>query len=253
MANKLTKTFRLPCYDTDASGRMKAFAFMNYAQEAANEHAELMGFGYDTLIQSRVVWILSRFHLHFDQYPHWKDKVTFTTWHKGLDRMFFLRDYILEAEDGTTLARATSSWLTLNIDSRKLVRDPGLVGEEMDIKEDVLPEACGKIRMPKNVAGEFVREHEVVYSDVDFNGHANNAMYCFWSLDVLGYEFMLQHELKDLYINFNHETKAGDRIAFFRYCTEEEGRTVVYVEGRVGGQEDDPESGTSSFTVKCVF
>ena len=67
MANKFTETFRLPCYDTDALGRMKAFAFMNYAQEAANEHAELMGFGYDTLIKNRVVWILSRFHLHFDQ------------------------------------------------------------------------------------------------------------------------------------------------------------------------------------------
>ncbi len=253
MENRFIRKITIPCYDTDAFGRMKLFAFMNYAQELANEHAELMGFGYETLIQQRVAWILSRMHVRFHQYPHWKDKVIFETWHKGLERLFFLRDFTLKAEDGTALAEATTSWLTLNLDTRKLVRDSSMAREDMAVKVNAVEEPCDKVRMPAGVVPEFVRTHEVVYSDVDFNGHTNNAMYAFWAIDAIGNDFMLEHELKDFYINFNHETKCGDLVSIFRYRTEEDGRPVVCIEGRVDDGPEDPAGGTSSFTVKCIF
>ena len=47
--------------------------------------------------------------------------------------------------------------------------------------------------------------------------------------------------LKDLYINFNRETKAGERVALFRL---KEGN-IWYVEGRVEGK--------SCFVVKMEF
>ena len=41
--------YTVPCYDTDASWRMKPASFMNIAQEAAGAQAAHLGFGYDTL------------------------------------------------------------------------------------------------------------------------------------------------------------------------------------------------------------
>ena len=254
MENKYIRKITIPCYDTDALGRMKIFAFMNYAQEVANEHAEFMGFGYETLIKQRVVWILSRMHIHFDSYPQWKDKVELKTWHKGLDGLFFLRDFQLSSvADDKVLGCATTSWLNLNLDTRKLVRDPEFAREDTAIKEDVLKQPCEKLRIPRAYQMDYIREHEIVYSDIDFNGHANNAMYAFWAIDAIGNDYMLKHQISDFYINFNHEAKAGDKIAIFRHFDQEDGKPIAMIEGKIVDDPQEPLKGTSSFVVKCIF
>ena len=58
--NKFTQEFHIPCYNTDMSWRLKPAAFMDLAQEAANQHATILGFGYDDLITSKTAWVLSR-------------------------------------------------------------------------------------------------------------------------------------------------------------------------------------------------
>ena len=85
----------IPCYDTDAAWRLKPASFMNIAQEAAGRHAVYLGFGYDDLIKSNTAWILSRVHVEFVDTPKWREDITLTTWHKGLHRLFFLRDFLL--------------------------------------------------------------------------------------------------------------------------------------------------------------
>ena len=125
--NKYTQNITIPCYDTDASWRLKPVSFMNLAQEAAGCHAVHLGFGYDDLIASNTAWILSRMHIEFVDTPKWRDEVTLQTWHKGLNRLFFLRDFIMTDGDGKPLVKATSSWLVLNLETRKLVRDPKVI------------------------------------------------------------------------------------------------------------------------------
>ena len=84
--NKFIQKHVIPCYQTDANWRLKPASFMDLAQEAANSHAAILGFGYDDLIQSRTAWILSRVNIHFIKAPLWRDEVTLTTWHKGLTK-----------------------------------------------------------------------------------------------------------------------------------------------------------------------
>ena len=98
--NRLIQKHTIPCYQTDSKWRLKPASFMDLAQEAANTHAATLGFGYDDLIQSRTAWVLSRVNIHFLKSPLWRDEVTLTTWHKGLERLFFLRDFILTDKEG---------------------------------------------------------------------------------------------------------------------------------------------------------
>lgn len=235
----------IPCFDTDAAWRLKPVSFMNMAQEAANAHATVLGFGYDDLVASRTAWVLSRMRVEFINTPKWRDKVTFQTWHKGLDRLFYLRDFILTDRQGNPMVKATSSWLVLNLETRRLVRDPKLMDEGTTCSENVLDTPADKVQFPKEVEMECVMEHVVAYSDVDMLGHANNAMYMQWTMDAIDYEIVSQRPIKAFTINFNHEVKAGEIVSLFRACQEKEDGLHVYVEGKT--------ESASSFSVEAIF
>lgn len=245
MMDKLTQNFHIPCYFTDASWRLKPASFMNLAQEAANQHATILGFGYDELIESRTAWIISRMHVEFVDTPKWREQMTFQTWHKGLDRLFFLRDFIMTDSEGKTRVKATTSWLVLNLDTRRLVRDPNLIDEGKTCTENVLEKPADKVVFPKDVEAVKVMEHVVAYSDIDMNGHTNNAMYMHWAMDAVDLEISSSRDVREMTINFNHETKAQDVVSIYKAIVENETGRHVYIEGKV---ED-----RSAFCVELVF
>lgn len=242
---KYTQNFHIPCYNTDAAWRLKPAAFMDLAQEAAGLHAVELGFGYEDLIKNNTAWILSRVNIKFVDTPLWRDDITLTTWHKGANRLFFLRDFIMTDKDGKERVKATTSWLVLNLETRRLVRDPMLMEEGTVCTENVIETPADKVVMPKDVPAELVLEHAVAYSDVDMNNHTNNAMYMQWAMDAVDYEIASTNAVKEITVNFNRETKAGDVVAIYRACVEKEDGLHVYVEGKV---ED-----ASSFCVEIIF
>ena len=242
---KYTEKHTIPCYDTDASWRLKPTSFMNLAQEAAGLHAVHLGFGYDDLIVNNTAWILSRVHIEFLDTPKWRENITLTTWHKGLNRLFYLRDFILTDENGKERVKATTSWLVLNLETRRLVRDPQLMEEGTVNLENAIETPADKVQLPKDVEPVLAFEHVVGYSDVDMNGHANNAMYMQWAMDAVDYDIASARPVRELTINFNHETKAGDSVALYRYVVEQEDGLHVFVEGKV--------SDVSAFCVEMIF
>ena len=206
---RFEQKFTIPCYDTDASWRLKPSSFMDLAQEAAGQHAVYLGFGYDDLIATNTAWILSRVHVEFVDAPKWRENITLRTWHKGLNRLFFLRDFILTDDEGRERVKATTSWLVLNLETRRLVRDPKLMEEGTVCLDNVIETPADKVVMPKDAEPQYVMDHHVAYSDVDMNGHTNNAMYMQWAMDAVDYDIASTMPVKWFTINFNHETIAG--------------------------------------------
>ena len=152
---KYIENITVPCYDTDAAWRLKPSSFMNLAQEAAGRHAVHLGFGYDDLIKTNTAWILSRVHVEFIDAPKWRDDITLTTWHKGLNRLFFLRDFLFTDAQGRERVKATTSWLVLNLETRRLVRDPKLMEDGTICTENVIESPADKVMMPKDAELEF--------------------------------------------------------------------------------------------------
>ena len=242
---KYIEKYTVPCYDTDSAWRLKPASFMNMAQEAAGRHAVYLGFGYDDLIVTDTAWVLSRVHVEFVDTPKWRDEITLTTWHKGLNRLFYLRDFIVTDKDGKERIKATTSWLVLNLETRRLVRDPHLMEDDTICTENVIETPADKVVMPKDVEPELVMEHRVAYSDVDTNGHANNAMYMQWAMDAVNYEIASQRPVREFTINFNHEIKPLETVAIYKAIVEEGERRHVFIEGKVSEQ--------SSFCVEIIF
>ena len=243
--NKLIQKFQIPCYNTDMSRRLKPASFMDLAQEAATLHANILGFGYDDLIVSGNAWIISRMRVVFVDTPKWREDVTLATWHKGLNRLFFLRDFLMTDNDGNVKVKATTSWLVLNLDTRRLVRDPKLLDEGKTCAENVIETPADKVVMPKDAEVKLVMEHEAAYSDLDMNGHVNNAMYMQWAMNAVNYEISSERPVKEFTINFNHEIKPQETVSIYKAIVEKEDGRHVFVEGKVGEQ--------SSFCVEIIF
>lgn len=242
---KFEQKYTIPCYDTDASWRLKPAAFMNLAQEAAGNHAVHLGFGYDDLIKHNTAWILSRVHVVFTDTPLWRDEITLTTWHKGFNRLFFVRDFVMTDNDGRERVKATTSWLVLDLENRTMVREAGLISENGICADNAIEAQADKVRMPRNIESELVMRHTVGYSDVDMNRHANNAMYMQWAMDAVGYELASSRPVREFTINFNHEIKPLEEVCIYRAMVEKEDGLHVYVEGKAGD--------VSSFCVEIIF
>ena len=246
MENNDKKTiwrFPVSCYDADVSHFLKPGAFMDLAQEIAYVSATSLGFGYEDLLRYGTAWVLSRMHVEFPAPPRWRDTVELQTWHTGFEGPFYVRDFRMRGADGQPAVLATSSWLIIDVASRRLLRREHLAEKlplDTECHDSAIDEPCGKVLMPPE-GMEEVAEHRVAYSDVDFVGHANNAKYVVWAMDCLDFETLRSRRLRSLRINFNKELLPGETVELFR-APVEGGWTV---EGRVQDR--------SSFCVELLF
>ena len=236
----------IACYEADANKMMRPTAMLDMMQEAANTNASSLGFGYDELIATNTAWVLSRIHLRFNRYPQWRDKVNLKTWHKGIAKLFYLRDFILSDSNGDTLAVATSSWLIIDLNTRRLVRNSDLASSpEKCTKEDAIAEPANKVVLPVDIEPELVRKHPVTWSEIDTNGHVNNVDYVVWAIDAVKTEDIKEHQLKELLINYDAEVRPGDVVKISRVRIENEEGITYYITGRVADKQN--------FTVKLTF
>ncbi|MCI1785134.1 MAG: thioesterase [Bacteroidales bacterium] len=247
--NKYSMDVTIPCYDTDASFFLKPASFMDLCQELAYWAAQKLGFGYDDLKKEKTAWVLSRMYFKYIAPPKWHDDVILSTWHKGPDGPFFLRDFQLKDRDGNVLISATSSWLVIDLQSRTLVRChdiyDGLVSTSTQCREDALSPACGKLVMPKGIDPEFVGRHKISYSDIDIIGHTNNARYVVWAMDAIDYRVSSRKRIKDLKINFNKETVHGESVDIYKTVRQTDDGLVYSVEGIMDGK--------SAFCVEITY
>lgn len=230
MENKiLERAHTVACFETDANKILRPEAFMDWAQEMAQLHAERLHFGYDDFISRKLAWVVTRFYARFINPPKWKDAVTLRTWHKGLERIMSIRDFQILDKDGNVAVAATSSWVIVNIETRQFTREHFAVDRDGSVcKENAVEHSAEKVVMPREGV-ELVAEHVVAYSDIDMNGHTNNASYMGWAMDAVGLDVSLEREVMDFTINFNHESKAGERVSIYRACCGND----YYIEGRI--------------------
>lgn len=231
----------IPCYQTDSGTKLRPAAFMDIAQEVAFRAANVMGFGWDNLIPDNLAWVLSRMHFRYTGKLSWRDEADLVTWNRGPYGPFYLRDFRLQGDEGSIVC--TSSWVLLDLKARMLCRHAPLLDTipgKYQCDDAVLEEPAEKIQIPRDAEHELVREHEVGYSDIDFLGHTNNARYMVWAMECLDPRMAKEYP-KDVYINFLHETKAGDRVALWRIVS----GSSAFVEGKVGEE--------TSFTVRIDY
>ena len=243
MSKILSEEHIITCYEADANQFMRPTAMLDLMQEAANVNASTLGFGYDEMINSNMAWVLSRTHVKFVNTPKWRQEVNLKTWHKGVSKLFHLRDFILSDKEGNPLVLATTSWLIIDLNTRRLVRNSALAMSDTAI--DAIETPADKVVIPVDIEPELVRKHPVTWSEVDTNGHVNNVKYAVWALDAVKAEDIKERPLKEMLINYDAEVMPGDTVKISRVRQEGEEGITYYITGKVADKQN--------FAVKLVF
>ena len=243
MSKILSQDHTITCYEADANQLMRPTAMLDLMQEAANVNASTLGFGYDELINSNTAWVLSRTHVKFINMPKWRQEVNLKTWHKGVAKLFHLRDFILSDMDGNPMVLATTSWLIIDLNTRRLVRNSDLALS--DTAMDAIEKPADKVVIPVDIEPELVRKHPITWSEIDTNGHVNNVKYVVWAIDAVKTEDIKERPLKELLINYDAEVMPGDVVKISRVRQETEDGLVYYITGKVEEKQN--------FAVKLLF
>ena len=236
MNPKYSEDSIVSCYMSDCHHLLRPESFLDLAQQLAVKAAQVQSFSDDAIKKFNCAWILARMQTRFERKVRFDEKIRLESWHKGLNGLYFIRDYQLLDSRGEVAVNSTSSWIVMNLDSRHICRDDevmSLIPQEAQSTDAAIEAPCPKIAFPRGVELEVMGTHRVNWSDVDYNGHANNVKYTVWALDNLPQELVFGHFLREVSINFNKEVRAGDTVTL--YHTEVDGAHIV--EGRCGDHQ----------------
>lgn len=235
MGKSYKEDFVVKCFEVDARKNYKAVAFMNIAQEMGHIHSTMMGCGYRDLIKNDNVWIIYRAYVKFLKAPQWEDKVTIETWHKLNEGLFSIRDFELSDSAGAPLIEATTSWLIMNLKTRRVQRTDHILPLEKFAhlsypQKDILNNRAPKIEPHPDAT--FLKSRVVGPSDIDYNLHMNNAKYLEWVMDCLDIELLKSREIDDFTINYDSESTIGDTIDLYSCPISD---SEYYIDGRRDG------------------
>jgi len=209
-----TVVFPVHIYELDPAQRLSICALACFLQEAAGHNAHGLGFSPMQLIERGLTWVLSRLRIRLLELPGWKEQIAVQTWPSGLDRLFALRDFRILVKE-REIGAATSAWLMLEAEKRRLVRPDskfnwqGLIHPERSLAVDLLEKVPG-VEADEPMLLE--RELPVRYTDLDMNMHANNTRYVEWLLEAMPLEVLRGPRLAELDIDFLAEVEHGERI-----------------------------------------
>lgn len=222
-----SKDFEVLSFQVNPEKKLRWAALGDILQELAWKHADSRDFGQQLHEQGRI-WVLSRFSIEVKRMPVWGDVLKVHTAARGVDKLFALREFLVEDQNGEILATAMSAWILLDVATRRPLRPQQVLPVELFptvVDINLLPP---KIQVPANMEkGPLL---EVGYADLDINHHVNNVAYIRW---IEGFCFSKHWNFAILHINYLSETHLGEQVQLSYF--QEEGR--VFLEGLVENRQ----------------
>ncbi|KAI5677322.1 hypothetical protein M9H77_08272 [Catharanthus roseus] len=198
-------------------------SILNLLQETALNHvwmSGLLGDGFGAthgMMKNNLIWVVSRMQLQIDYYPIWGEVMEIDTWVGASGKNGMRRDWLLRSQaTGLVFARATSTWVMMNRQTRRLSKMPDEVRAEISpwfimkqaIKDDT-PEKIEKL----NDNAKYVKSNlKPKRSDLDMNQHVNNVKYVRWMLETIPDDFLENHQLSDIVLEYRRECSSSDVV-----------------------------------------
>ena len=207
----LTLECKLNESDFECTRQAKPLRIMQLLQDAATEHGEEIGVGWNALDRNGMLWVLSKIKITFDV-PVTKENGRFTlyTWPLAPNRFFAERCFA--AVGDRQLFSATSMWSMISKTERKIL--PATImnnmfrGEYSSIHCDTSADFA-RVRLDDSF--RLAYDTTVFRSDLDQNGHVNNTNYVNYALNVLD----TQEKIKGIEIVYHKELKLGEKLQVY--------------------------------------
>ncbi|KAK3415220.1 hypothetical protein EUGRSUZ_H00777 [Eucalyptus grandis] len=220
--------FIVRCYEVGINKTATVETIANLLQEVGCNHAQSVGFSTDgfatttTMRKMNLIWVTARMHIEIYKYPAWSDVVEIETWCQGEGRIGTRRDWILkDYANGQVIGRATSKWVMMNQETRRLQK------VDDDVRDEYLIFCPRESRLafPEENNGSLKKiaklEDTAQYSrlgliprraDLDMNQHVNNVTYIGWVLESMPQEIIDSYELQTITLDYRRECQRNDVV-----------------------------------------
>lgn len=208
--NKLwKKEYTLRASDFDKFNRIKPSSVLDLFQDAAGQHAEEIGVGFEAMIQRSYLWVLIRVKFKIVSSPHSYQKVIIKTWPLAPNRLNYRREYCIEDENGKKLIIGSSEWVVMHSEKRRLLSVPDLYPFSNGFHTEMMFEdrLC---KIHDFIADGTPNIVNAGFSDLDVNGHVNNTKYANYVLDAVNPSET--EELEIFQIDYHKEVLQGTQL-----------------------------------------
>lgn len=207
----------------DRFGRLKPSRLLLYAQQIAGEHSCAMGLTYEALAAQGLFWAVVRNRLQVTRLPREGETIRMETWPLPTTRTAYPRSTVAYDEQGNELFRTLSLWVLMSFENRGMVL-PGKSGVTVDGTLRGLELATPRSLAIKPMVNRM--ERPVRFTDLDRNGHMNNARYLEWIDDLLPSDFHAAHPIADVTLCYLNEAREGQTL-HVTWETDSEGALLV--------------------------
>ena len=217
----LEKNITVASFDVYPNSTLKPSALQKIMQQLAREDCDAMGCTYNQMRDVNMVFVLVKLGIDIKKPIFAYDELKARTYHNRVSGITSVREFEFY-RDGEEIIHATTQWVIVKYDTRRLVRPKEFPFELTEHNID-----CATIEIPRSLDAKELTEREeriVRLSDLDENDHLNNCVYSDISLDILPYD-RKEDYVKEIRIIFQHEAKIGDTLKLS--SDEKGGRFVV--------------------------
>ncbi|MCL2444142.1 MAG: thioesterase, partial [Treponema sp.] len=168
----------------------------------------------DVMEKTGQVWIISRMTVMVNRRPKYLETVNVRSWPCGWEKLFAIRDYEIRDKDDKAAVSGRSAWIIVDMAKRRPLR-PQAVMDNLPLNEGIAalnPETNPITALAERDNFQIAAERKALYSDLDYNGHVNNARYVQWIEDTLDPHILENADKMRMDINFVNEILDGEII-----------------------------------------
>ncbi|CAN4121741.1 unnamed protein product [Withania somnifera] len=198
-------------------------SILNLLQETALNHVWMSGLLSDGfgathgMMKNNLIWVVSRMQVQIDHYPIWGEVIEIDTWVGASGKNGMRRDWQIRSQaTDLVFARATSTWVMMNQQTRRLSKMPEEVRAEISPwfinKQAIKEENPIKIEKLDDTAKYVLSNLKPKRSDLDMNHHVNNVKYVRWMLETIPDEFLESYQLSSIVLEYRRECGGADVV-----------------------------------------
>ena len=210
----LKKKYKVQYNEIGTTLRLKPQRAAEMCQDTAVCHSDEAGYTLDFFKENHCGWVLTGWHILFNELPKEGDNLDIITWTRPYKRLQADRSFAAVDENGNELFRAASRWFLFDTVKRRPKRF------QFDFFEPYIPSEL-EVAIPgedfKHPPLELyelsgTREFRVTRRDIDSNFHTNNIAYLDWAFDDVDDEIFKNYKIKDLRADYIKEAVKGDTV-----------------------------------------
>ena len=199
-------------YDVDVTRRASVPSLIQIMHDTAIQQIITLGVSALELQPLDLGWVLTNQQLWIYDRPLLGDTVTLLTHPSGMDRFLTYRDYYLLSSDQKILAKATTTWILMNIKERKIAPFPAFIRTLLERSTELPHLERARQRKWKLATPDHTIERTAGYSDLDFNHHVSNHYFFKWMLDALPRDFLAARTLSSFNVKLKGELFCDDQV-----------------------------------------